>query len=182
MPPQSARSITSYFAKASSSSTAKVAKSAAPGAGSTVQSTSTQAESSPAKSSPVAGAKRSFLSDAAKQAILEVQEEVGSAKKAKTSHNASGSSACRHRRSKEADVAEVADVFLKTPSKVSLPKSSSRQELLEALSSLDPADAEILKLEVETLQEDWLLALQGELTKPYFLNVSSDECDTLNCS
>lgn len=30
----------------------------------------------------------------------------------------------------------------------------------------------LLELELETMEEEWLLALQDELTKPYFLTVS----------
>jgi len=65
-------------------------------------------------------------------------------------------------------------VFTKsqTSSKISLPKSKSREELAAALSGMDSADTEILRMEVDTLGEDWLLALQDELTKAYFLSVS----------
>lgn len=58
-----------------------------------------------------------------------------------------------------------------TSSKISLLKSQSREELAAALSRMDSADAEILRMEVDTMGEDWLLALQDELTKPYFTNV-----------
>jgi len=67
--------------------------------------------------------------------------------------------------------AQVADVFLKSTAKASLPKAANRKELIDSLSSLDASDAANLMLEAETLEEDWLIALQAELTKGYFLNV-----------
>lgn len=57
---------------------------------------------------------------------------------------------------------------------VSLPKSESRVELSTAISELEAEDADVLRLEVDTMGEDWLVALQDELTKPYFLTVSRD--------
>jgi hypothetical protein len=68
----------------------------------------------------------------------------------------------------------VADVFLKSQgsSSISLPKAKSREELAAALSGMEAGDADLLRMEVDTMGEDWLLALQDELTKPYFLSVS----------
>jgi uracil-DNA glycosylase len=51
-----------------------------------------------------------------------------------------------------------------------LPRAQSREELRAALAA-HPTAAKLLKLELDTLGEDWLLALQDELTKPYFLKV-----------
>ena len=52
-----------------------------------------------------------------------------------------------------------------------LPTAASRTELAESVAKLDSDIGEILRLEVDTMGEDWLLALQAELTKPYFLSV-----------
>ncbi|ORX41101.1 uracil-DNA glycosylase-like protein [Kockovaella imperatae] len=49
-------------------------------------------------------------------------------------------------------------------------RSSSREELRIALSSRSKAK-DLLVLEMETMGEDWLLALQDEFTKPYFLQL-----------
>jgi hypothetical protein len=113
MPPTPAKSITQYFNKVPTPSKPP----AAPPNG--------LPSSPPAPSvgsSPVAGVKRSFLSDAAKRAIQE-----GAA-------------------------------------------SSSRVELRANLSS-NSRTLELLQMELDTLGEDWLLALQDEFTKPYFLKV-----------
>jgi hypothetical protein len=74
-------------------------------------------------------------------------------------------------------------VFTKaaTSSKISLPKAQSREELAAALSGMDSADADILRMEVDTMEEDWLLALQDELTKPYFTNVRLVLVGPLQC-
>ncbi|KAK4687711.1 uracil-DNA glycosylase, partial [Tremellales sp. Uapishka_1] len=68
----------------------------------------------------------------------------------------------------------VAPVFAKTlphaTSKLSIPKATSRAELRASIKE----QAEVfplLQLELETMGEDWLLALQDEITKPYFLSV-----------
>ncbi|GMK54454.1 hypothetical protein CspeluHIS016_0110400 [Cutaneotrichosporon spelunceum] len=53
---------------------------------------------------------------------------------------------------------------------ISLPRAESRDELRKALEA-HPTIAPLLKLELDTLAEDWLLALQDELTKPYFLKL-----------
>lgn len=54
--------------------------------------------------------------------------------------------------------------------KITLPKVSSKKELSELLSTHEHKK-ELLQLELDTLGEDWLLALQDEFTKPYFLTV-----------
>lgn len=54
---------------------------------------------------------------------------------------------------------------------IKIPKATSREELRKALES-HPTVLPLLELELETMEEEWLLALQDELTKPYFLNVS----------
>lgn len=71
-------------------------------------------------------------------------------------------------------VQAVADVFkaaLPKASKIALPRSTSREEIKQALAT-HPRTLELLTTEVETMGEDWLVALQDELTKPYFLSVS----------
>ena len=73
---------------------------------------------------------------------------------------------------------EVADIFLKpgpstAPTRISVPTVSTVSELRSALES-KPKAKSLLQLELDTLGEDWLLALQEELTKPYFLQVSYD--------
>jgi hypothetical protein len=57
------------------------------------------------------------------------------------------------------------------PAKLDLPKAKTKDELIESLSKY-PGKKELLQLELDTLGEDWLLALQDELTKPYFVAVS----------
>ncbi len=51
-----------------------------------------------------------------------------------------------------------------------LPRAESREALRKVLGE-HPHKLELLSTELETIGEDWLLALQGELTKPYFLSV-----------
>lgn len=53
---------------------------------------------------------------------------------------------------------------------IKIPKATSREELRKALEG-HPTVLPLLELELETMEEEWLLALQEELTKPYFLNV-----------
>lgn len=53
---------------------------------------------------------------------------------------------------------------------VTIPRAQSRAELRKALEA-HPKVLPLLELELDTLGEDWLLALQDELTKPYFLSV-----------
>jgi hypothetical protein len=57
------------------------------------------------------------------------------------------------------------------PAKLDLPTAKTKDELIESLSK-HPGKKELLQLELDTLGEDWLLALQDELTKPYFVAVS----------
>ncbi len=53
-------------------------------------------------------------------------------------------------------------------------RSDSREALKQALGAHPhPHTLELLRTEVDTMGEDWLLALQDELTKPYFLTVRS---------
>lgn len=49
-------------------------------------------------------------------------------------------------------------------------RATTREELRTKLAA-DARRAELLRTEVDTMGEDWLLALQDELTKPYFLTV-----------
>ncbi|RSH87763.1 uracil DNA glycosylase [Apiotrichum porosum] len=53
---------------------------------------------------------------------------------------------------------------------VTIPRAQSRAELRKALEA-HPKVLPLLELELDTLGEDWLLALQDELTKPYFLSL-----------
>ena len=67
----------------------------------------------------------------------------------------------------------VADVFLKAaaPSPaLHIPHAASLSDLRIALTAHSRASS-LLQLELDTLGEDWLFALQDELTKPYFLSV-----------
>lgn len=176
MPPQpSAKAITSYFNKLPSTSPTSATKVAST---STQATTSTSTQTSPNTISPSTGQKRSFLSDAAKKAIEAGAAEASAAKKVKTNDgkaSASNSLFITHGGFDGLIEVEVADVFLMSAAKtkaVSLPKSKSREELSVALSGIKSEDADLLRLEVDTMQEEWLLALQDELTKPYFLNVS----------
>lgn len=57
-----------------------------------------------------------------------------------------------------------------TTSKVNIPAAKTKEELDTSLSS-HPDIKALLQLELDTLGEDWLLALQEELTKPYFISV-----------
>ena len=72
---------------------------------------------------------------------------------------------------------KTASLFTKTaaaasvPAKLDLPTAKTKDELIESLSK-HPGKKELLQLELDTLGEDWLLALQDELTKPYFVAVS----------
>lgn len=56
-------------------------------------------------------------------------------------------------------------------SKINLPKATTKDELVASLAE-HPDKKDLLQLELDTLGEDWLLALQEELTKPYFISVS----------
>ncbi|CAD6574079.1 MAG: uracil DNA glycosylase [Tremellales sp. Tagirdzhanova-0007] len=161
MPPQPARSISSYFSKpAATSATASTS------ASSTVASTATNRSetavtevtttSTPTKPSTN---KPGVLSEAARKAIEEGAAEAQASKKAKL---ADGSAKPK-----------VADVFLKASlpqPALALPRASSRSELRTSLDS-HPRSLALLELELDTLAEDWLLALQDELTKPYFLSL-----------
>lgn len=57
-----------------------------------------------------------------------------------------------------------------SPTRLKLPTATTKAELLESLES-HPHKKDLLQLELDTLGEDWLLALQDELTKPYFLTL-----------
>jgi uracil-DNA glycosylase len=64
-------------------------------------------------------------------------------------------------------------------STLNLPKAATKDELVASLAE-HPGKKDLLQLELDTLGEDWLLALQEELTKPYFISVSrpADEIQT----
>ena len=67
----------------------------------------------------------------------------------------------------------MADVFVKAAHPaptLTIPKATSRADLKSSLQS-HPKSLSVLDLELDTLGEDWLLALQDELTKPYFTSV-----------
>ncbi|WWD20610.1 uracil-DNA glycosylase [Kwoniella shandongensis] len=160
MPPQ-ARSISSYFLKPTSPAAA-IAKA----------STSTSTNTSPTTPKSSTPAKRPItLSDAAKRAIeeglasspLRDGSPEPASKKAKIDSSPSAPS-------------KVADIFAKptttltaTP-KSSTPRATSRDELRTKFAD-NPRWASLLGLELDTLGEDWLLALQDELTKSYFLSL-----------
>ncbi|RSH85182.1 uracil DNA glycosylase [Saitozyma podzolica] len=178
MPPQPARSISSYFTKpaasvsvaASSSSTTK-SRTAATSPNGTILTTSSTVinatytasiSSSPhgpgSSQSSAPSTQKRLLSDRARQAIIEAAESP--AKKA---------------RIEGPNGTKVAEVFTKVTKPadgkaLSLPRGSSREELRAALAE-HPHTAQLLNMELNTLGEDWLVALQGELTKPYFLSL-----------
>ncbi|KAK8850427.1 uracil-DNA glycosylase [Kwoniella newhampshirensis] len=151
MPPQ-ARSISSYFLKPTS-----------PAAAAATSSSPTTPKSTPAKRSIT-------LSDAAKRAI-----EEGLA----SSPARDGSPEPSNKRAKidgsPSAPSKVADIFAKpatltSTSKALKPGATSRDDLRTKLSD-NPRWASLLALELDTLGEDWLLALQDELTKSYFLSL-----------
>jgi len=55
--------------------------------------------------------------------------------------------------------------------KLPIVRSKTREELRARIAE-KPDWINKLSLEIDTMGEDWLLALQDELTKSYFLNVS----------
>ncbi|WWC72460.1 uracil-DNA glycosylase [Kwoniella pini CBS 10737] len=150
MPPQ-AKSISSYFKPTNVAATANGAV--------------TSTLSTPEKQ------KKSTLSEAAKRAIVEgaaaakeESETTGepSAKKQKIDSRPAGSIQL-----------EVADIFSRpttSPSKLPIVRSKSREELKARIAE-KPEWISKLSLEVDTMGEDWLLALQDEFTKSYFLNL-----------
>ncbi|WVW80956.1 uracil-DNA glycosylase [Kwoniella bestiolae CBS 10118] len=157
MPPQ-AKSIASYFKPTT-----------------TVVAATTTASASPITTPD---RKKSTLSEAAKRAIQEGAQAA--ANDAKENDELGEPSAKKQRLDvgSSPSGAKVADIFLKpSPSKLSsssgtLPivRSKTREELRERISA-KPDWANKLKLEVDTMGEDWLMALQDELTKSYFLNL-----------
>ncbi|OCF31755.1 uracil-DNA glycosylase [Kwoniella heveanensis BCC8398] len=182
MPPQ-ARSISSYFkpsttpvkaATASPSSTAKTGP-FAPGSAAAISSTAT-AGAKPASSSPITPSKRSTLSEAAKRAIREAAGELDNG----TVVNEDGGSEPAAKKAKidgSPSSAKVADIFAKptsslTPSKglATATRFKSRDELRAKIAE-NPKWMSALQLEIDTMGEDWLLALQDELTKGYFLSL-----------
>lgn len=71
---------------------------------------------------------------------------------------------------------EVADMFLKASaptSSLNITHAESRSELRSSLAA-HPKRLSLLETELDTLGEDWLLALQDELTKSYFQSVRYD--------
>ncbi|WVQ63174.1 uracil-DNA glycosylase [Kwoniella botswanensis] len=163
MPPQ-ARSISSYFKP-----TTVVA------AASASTTTATATATTPDK-------KKSTLSEAAKRAIQEgalaaTTDGDGNSKE----NGLDVPSAKRQKVDSSPSGAKVADIFLKSsPSKStsspstsrigSVTRSKTREELREKISA-NPQWLAKLNLEIDTMGEDWLLALQDELTKSYFLNL-----------
>lgn len=84
----------------------------------------------------------------------------------------------------------VADVFLKAAQPAVAPSANKARattvEELRANLASHPRAISLAQLELDTMGEDWLLALQDELTKPYFLSVrgrlshASIRADTLS--
>jgi hypothetical protein len=207
MPPKAqpaAKSITSYFAKTPSKVVPPTARNVSSSSSSAIapdigasksdaKANPVEVASSPltnAKSSPLAGpssgTKRSFLSEAARQAIRDglnsapAVEAEPAAKRMKLDPKAAPiSPLIIFYITREVLIqVETADLFTKTATlksikKLDIPKSTSRDDLRKALSE-DPHILELLKMELDTMGEDWLLALQDELTKPYFISVCPD--------
>ncbi|KAL7423903.1 uracil DNA glycosylase [Cryptotrichosporon argae] len=145
MPP----SITSYFKPVPSnvSPTASASASASTSAAKPGGTSTTPSKPSLPKPPLISGSKAG-LSAAAKRAILEGVEE-SPVKKAKTVGGALG-------------------LKPSVPATLKLPHCATRDELRAAVEA-HPAIVPLLELELETMGEDWLLTLQAELTKPYFL-------------
>lgn len=105
-----------------------------------------------AAASTAAVRKRTTLSAAARAAILDAKDEPPS---------------------KRAKGATAATSAATTVSTVPIPRASTREELQKSLASNESVYP-LLQLELDTLGEDWLVALQEELTKPYFVKVGDE--------
>jgi uracil-DNA glycosylase len=123
--------------------------------------------------STTSSGKKSGLSEAMRKAIAEGAEEgQRDAKRAKIET----SSTLLHQALLMIEP-KTASLFTKTavaaavPAKLDIPTARTKDELIESLSKY-PGKKELLQLELDTLGEDWLLALQNEFTKPYFVAVS----------
>ncbi|WVF67974.1 uracil-DNA glycosylase [Kwoniella sp. CBS 6097] len=177
MPPQ-ARSISSYFkpsttpvkAAAATATSSTTTTPVAPGSGSA----SATAAKSHVGSSPITPSKRSTLSEAAKRAIREAAGDFDNA--AQNHGDGSEPAAKKAKIDGSPSSTKVADIFAKpsttslTPSKTSTTRSKSREELRAKIAE-NPKWLSALQLEIDTMGEDWLLALQDELTKGYFLSL-----------
>jgi len=159
------KDIASFFTKPTTPSTKRSATTASKG------DEVKQPASSPL-STPSSG-KKSGLSEAMRKAIAEGAEEgERDAKRAKIE-----ASSTLLNRALLMIEPKTASLFTKTavaaaaPAKLDIPTAKTKDELIESLSK-HPGKKELLQLELDTLGEDWLLALQDELTKPYFVAVS----------
>ncbi|WOO78783.1 Uracil-DNA glycosylase [Vanrija pseudolonga] len=101
----------------------------------------------PLANAPAAAGTKRGLSDNARKAIAEAKEPA--AKKSKVENGAT--------------------VPNGAVAASSAGRASTRAELREALKTSHAKAFPLLELELDTLGEDWLVALQDELTKPYFL-------------
>ncbi|WRT70579.1 uracil-DNA glycosylase [Kwoniella shivajii] len=156
MPPQ-ARSISSYFKPtgvvAATSSSTTTAAGAGAGAGLTT----------PEK-------KKGILSEAAKRAI---EEGLSAAKQDEEEPEPSKK---KQRIDSSPSTSKVADIFTKPnltaspTNKLPIVRSKTREDLRARIAE-KPDWINKLSLEIDTMGEDWLLALQDELTKSYFLNL-----------
>ncbi|WVQ95535.1 uracil-DNA glycosylase [Kwoniella sp. CBS 9459] len=169
MPPQ-ARSISSYFKP----STTPV-KAAAASTATTPGSASAPVVGKRAGSSPITPSKRSTLSEAAKRAIREAAGELEAATGAEDGGGGLEPAAKKAKIDNSPSSSKVADIFAKpttslTPSKGLATRSKSREELRAKIAE-NPKWMSALQLEIDTMGEDWLLALQDELTKGYFLGL-----------
>ncbi|WVR08620.1 uracil-DNA glycosylase [Kwoniella sp. DSM 27419] len=153
MPPQP-RSISSYF---------KPAAAAAKVTASGPSSSTTTSPTTPKRTTLSEAAKRAIVEGAAEAAAVEASEGP-TPKKARIEVGSSPSAP------------KVAEIFAKstttTPVKLgaSNTKCKTREELRARIAE-NPKWASELQLELDTLGEDWLLALQDEFTKGYFLSL-----------
>jgi len=108
---------------------------------------------------------------ARRKAIADALEAAPPAKKTKTTvSKAKGVATSKYRY-----LCCASETYLTRPGAsqsptISIPKATTRDELRKSLES-HPKVLSLLELELNTLGEDWLIALQDELTKPYFLKV-----------
>jgi len=170
------KDISSFFTKPAKPATpAKRTVDTGPKSSSNSKDEVKQPASSPL--STTSSTKKSGLSEAMRKAIAEGAEEgERDAKRAKM-EKASECTILENRFCSELIPEPTASLFTKTaaaaavPAKLDLPIAKTREDLIKSLEE-HPGKKELLQLELDTLGEDWLLALQDELTKPYFVSVS----------
>lgn len=162
------KDIASFFTKPTTPATKRSAPTAS---ASSAKDEIKQPASSPL--STTSSGKKSGLSEAMRKAIAEGAEEgERDAKRAKIETSSTLlDRALLMKEPKTASLFTKTAVAAAVPAKLDIPTAKTKDELIESLSKY-PGKKELLQLELDTLGEDWLLALQNELTKPYFVAVS----------